>query len=379
MSKGPLDGVRILEIASLAPAPFGCMLLADLGADVMRVERQGGNALIAGPGGPLDRGRRSIAMDLKSPQGATALARLARDADVLVEGFRPGVAERLGIGPETLMADNHRLVYARMTGWGQHGPYASRAGHDINYVAIAGALEPLGRAGEPPQPALNLLGDFAGGGTFLALGILAALLERERSGLGQVVDAAMVDGASTLMTFVHSMHAEGRWSEERGTNVLDGGASFYDTYETADGHYMAVGAVEPQFYSELLRGLGLSHNPLTQRFDAAGWPEERERFRAAFLGKTRAEWTAIFAESDACVTPVLSPWEAHLDPHNVARESFIEVDGVVQPAPAPRFGRSSPGTPQVMDAGGRDPAKSLAHWGLESEEIARLLTQEIVT
>jgi len=373
MDHGPLHGLRVLEIASLAPAPFGCMLLADLGADVVRLDRASGAPDVSGPAGPLDRGRRSIAVDLKSTDGIAALLRVAREADVLVEGFRPGVAERLGIGPDEVLQVNPRLIYARMTGWGQSGPLAGSAGHDINYVALAGALEPLGRPGERPHAALNLLGDFAGGGTFLALGILAALYERDRSGRGQVIDAAMVDGASTLMSFAHGMRAAGRWEGDRGTNLLDGGASFYDTYETADGRYMAVGSIEPRFYANLLRGLGLPRDDAHDHLNPRTWPEESARFARAFAGKTRDEWAAIFADLDACVTPVLTPWEAHRHPHHIARESFVEVDGIVQPAPAPRFGRTRAGAPLPMDDGGRDPAATLASWGVSDAEIDGLL------
>jgi alpha-methylacyl-CoA racemase len=373
MTQGPLSGIRVVELASLAPAPFGCMLLADLGADVLRVERTTSTLFDSGPGGPLNRGKRSVSADLKTPEGAAAVKRLVRNADVLVEGFRPGVMERLGLGPDELLAINPGLIYARMTGWGQEGPLANTAGHDINYISIAGALEPLGRADERPHPPINLLGDFAGGGTFMALGILAALLERGTSGQGQVVDAAMVDGTATLTMFLHSMRAAGLWSTRRGTNLLDGGASFYETYKTSDGLFMAVGAIEPQFYGALLRGLGLAVPDDHVQLDPAEWPKERERFEAAFSEKTRAEWTTIFADLDACVTPVLSPWEAHLHPHNAARDSFVEVDGVVQPAPSPRFSRSAPATPTAMDAGGRDPQRTLAAWGLEPGEITALL------
>jgi alpha-methylacyl-CoA racemase len=373
MTTGPLAGIRIVEIASLAPAPFGCMLLADLGATVLRVERPDGGPELAAPLGPLDRGRRSVAVDLKTAAGTHAVKRLVRDADVFVEGFRPGVAERLGIGPDDLLKLNPRLIYARMTGWGQEGPLANKAGHDINYISIAGALEPLGRAGEVPHPALNLIGDFAGGGAFLALGILAAIVERERSGQGQVIDAAMVDGASTLLAFLHGMHAAGQWEGQRGTNLLDGGASFYETYETSDGKYMSVGAVEPRFYGALLQGLGLDASTGISHLDPSGWADEHERFAIAFRTKTRAEWTTIFGDLDACVTPVLSPLEAHLHPHNIARDSFIEVDGVIQPAPAPRFSRSIPATPQAIDAGGRDPKAALAAWGLSADEVSELL------
>ena len=369
---GPLSGVRIVEIASLAPAPFGVMLLADLGAEVLRVERLGNGPGFAAPPGPLDRGRRSVRVDLKHREGVAVVHRLAAEADVFVEGFRPGVAERLGIGPQELLAANPRLVYGRMTGWGQEGPLAQRAGHDINYVSVAGALEPIGRAGERPHAALNLLGDFAGGGTFLALGILAALYERERSGEGQVIDAAMVDGASTLMSFVHGMHEAGLWNGPRGTNTLDGGASFYDTYETSDGKYVAVGAIEPQFYALLLERLGIDPAALGPQLDAARWPEAKRRFAEAFKAKSRDEWEEIFADSDACVTPVLSPWEAHHHPHSAARNAFLEVGGLMQPAPAPRFSRSRPGDPLPMDAGGRNVRATLVDWGLDTAEISRL-------
>jgi alpha-methylacyl-CoA racemase len=362
---GPLTGVRIVEIASLAPGPFGTMLLADLGAEVIRVERAGGAPAVEPPPGPLDRGRVSIAADLKTAEGVAAVRALAAKADVLIEGFRPGVAERLGIGPEELLALNPRLIYARITGYGQTGPLAGKAGHDINYAAIAGALEPLGRAGESPHPPINLLADFAGGGSFLALGIVAALYERNASGLGQVIDAAMVDGASVLMSFLHGMKAAGQWEGARGTNLLDGGAAFYDSFETSDGGYMAVGSVEPQFYRQLLAGLGLEDRELPAQFDPAGWPATRRVFAEVFATRTRDEWTARFDEFDACVTPVLSPWEAHEHPHHRARESFVEVGGLRQPAPAPRFSRTPAGTPQPLDRSEDALARTLAAWGVE--------------
>ncbi|MEV4350136.1 CaiB/BaiF CoA-transferase family protein [Actinoplanes sp. NPDC049596] len=332
---GPLAGVRVVELAGLAPGPFGCMVLADLGADVVRVDRPGGQYP---PPGPLGRGRRTVELDLKTPAGVGDLLRLSEHADVFVEGFRPGVAERLGFGPGVLTGINGRLVYARMTGWGQDGPLAARAGHDIDYIAVAGALEPLGRAGERPHAPINLIGDFAGGGLLLAVGVLAALLERERSGRGQVVDAAMVDGSALLTTFLHGMTAIGHWPGARGENLLDGGAPFYDTYETADGGFMAVGALEPQFFQALIDGLELSDPP--DQYDQSAWPTLRERFASTFKSKTRAEWTAVFSSSDACVQPVLSPAEAPSHPHNVARTSFIQIDGLTQPAPAPRFDRT---------------------------------------
>jgi crotonobetainyl-CoA:carnitine CoA-transferase CaiB-like acyl-CoA transferase len=357
-SAGPLAGVRVLELAGLAPAPFGCMMLADLGADVVRVDRPpgGGNQQAPPVDGPIQRNRRVTVLDLKSSRGVADLLRLVDRADVLVEPYRPGVAERLGFGPEPCLRRNPRLVYARMTGWGQEGPLAGRAGHDIDYIAVAGALEPLGRAGERPHAPLNLLGDFAGGGMLLAVGVLAALLERERSGAGQVVDAAMVDGAALLTTFLHGMLNAGAWSAPRGHNLLDGGAPFYDTYRTADGGFMAVGALEPSFYAELLTGLGLTGDPdLPARDDPAGWEKLRRRFAERFAQRTRDEWTTVFAGLDACVAPVLSPLEAHAHPQNRARGTFVEVGGVRQPAPAPRFGR----TPAAMPAPAPDPRRDV--------------------
>lgn len=349
--QGPLVGVRVVEIASLAPAPFGTMLLADLGADVLRIDRAGSSAAITPPPGPLDRGKRSIAADLKDPDGLALVRREAAAADVFVEGFRPGVAERLGVGPEELLAENPRLVYARMTGWGQDGPLAHTAGHDINYIALAGILEPVARRGERPLPPSNLLGDFAGGGMLMALGILAALHERSVSGQGQVVDAAMVDGASLFSSFMRGMHAGGLWNEEPGTNALDGAAAFYDTYRCADGRYVAVGCVEPQFFAEMIALLGIDpgaggEDDLPFQLDPTGWEAWRAVLSDAFAQRTREEWTEHFAGSDACVTPVLSPWEAHEHPHAVARRSFVEVDGIIQPAPAPRFSRTAAGTPR---------------------------------
>ncbi|PWR09226.1 carnitine dehydratase [Micromonospora acroterricola] len=356
---GPLAGVRVVELASLAPAPFGCMVLADLGADVLRVDRPGGpgaGRLAAPAGGPLQRSRRVTALDLKSPEGVSDLLRLVERADVLVEAYRPGVAERLGFGPDVCRARNPRLVYARMTGWGQDGPLASRAGHDIDYIAVAGALEPLGRAGERPHAPLNLIGDFAGGGMLLAVGVLAALLERERSGAGQVVDAAMVDGSALLTAFLHGMLGNGLWPAPRGRNLLDGGAPFYDTYRTADGGYLAVGALEPAFYAALLTGLGFADDPdLPAQYDPDGWDELRRRFTERFAERTRDEWTAVFADLDACVAPVLAPGEAHRHPHNAARGTFVDVGGEIQPAPAPRFDR----TPTAPPAPAPDPARGL--------------------
>jgi alpha-methylacyl-CoA racemase len=376
---GPLNGVRVIEIASLAPAPFGCMILADLGADVLRVERAercGPQARV--PSDPLSRGRRSVGLNLKEPAATGLLLRLIEDADVLVEGFRPGVAERLGFGPDVCAERNPRLIFARMTGWGQDGPLAPTAGHDIDYIAISGALSPIGRAGEPPVPPLNLVGDFGGGGMLLAMGILAALVERGSSGLGQVVDAAMVDGSALLTSFLYGMRATGAWQDKRGSNLLDGGAPFYDTYVTADGGCVAVGALEPQFYAALLAGLGLTDADLPGQHDRAGWPVLRERFAATFAQRTRDEWEQVFAGSDACVSPVLSLAEAPVHPHATARNAFVEVAGIVQPAPAPRFGRSAAAHPAPPRRPGADTDAVLAGLGLAEAEVADLRARGVV-
>src|SRR5579872_29406 len=367
---GPLDGVRVVEVAGLAAAPLGCTVLADLGADVIRVDRRGrgGN-----PVDPLSRGRRSIALDLKAADGLEILLRLADRADVLVEAFRPGVAERLGFGPEACQERNPRLVYGRMTGWGQDGPLAPTAEHDIDYIAISGALSMVGRAGERPVPPVNLVGDFGGGGMLLAIGVLAALVERDRSGQGQVVDVAMVDGSALLTAMFHGMKHAGLWQAERGTNLIDSGAPFYDTYRTADGRYLAVGALEPTFYAALLAGLGLADDPdLPDRDDRANWPALRAMFTSVIGGRTQAEWTEVFNGTDACVAPVLELDEVASHPHNVARHMFTEVGGVVQPAPAPRFGRTPAGSPQPPPRHGADTNAILADLGYLAAEVADL-------
>ncbi|MGY0499431.1 CaiB/BaiF CoA transferase family protein [Nocardia sp. FBN12] len=362
-SAGPLEGLRVLEMAGLAPVPFGAMMLADLGAQVLRIDRASG---YAPPPGPLDRGKESITVDLKSEAGAGLIRELAAGADVFLEGYRPGVAERLGIGPEQLLQLNPRLIYGRMTGWGQDGPLAARAGHDINYIGLSGVLDLIGRRGERPVPPVNIMGDFAGGGMLLAFGVLSALYERERSGRGQVVDAAMVDGSSLLSTFLHGLRADGLWERERGDNMLDGGAAYYDTYETSDGKHMAVGAVEPEFFFQLTAILEIDDEDLGFQIDPTTWPAWRERLAAVFRTKTRDEWAEIFADVDACVSPVLSPWEAHDHPHNIARSAFIDVGGVRQPAPAPRFDRTPTATPRPLNHRGTDPADILAAWGVEA-------------
>jgi alpha-methylacyl-CoA racemase len=333
--------VRVVEFAGLGPGPFCGMLLADLGADVVRIDRRGSRTgLIGALGGTslLDRGKRSIALDLKDPADLDVVRALVRRADVLLEGFRPGVMERLGLGPDELLATNPALVYGRMTGWGQTGPLSSMAGHDIGYIALTGALGATGRPDERPAPPLNLLGDFGGGGTFLALGALAALVSARATGTGQVVDAAIVDGTAVLTTMIHGMLDGGAWVDRRGVNLLDTGAPFYDVYRCSDGQFVAVGALEEQFYAALLTGLGLDGDEtLPPREDPRQWPALRERFTQAFAARTRAEWWSVFEGTDACVAPVLSLGEATTDPHNVERGVFVEVEGTVQPAVAPRF------------------------------------------
>ncbi|AXX32985.1 CoA transferase [Actinosynnema pretiosum subsp. pretiosum] len=370
---GPLAGLRVVELAGLAPAPFGCMVLADLGADVVRVDRIGAGGA---PGDLLGRGRRSVAVDLRSPEGAALVLDLVERADVLVEGYRPGVTERLGLGPARCLARNPRLVYGRMTGWGQTGPLAERAGHDIDYIAVAGALSPIGRAGQPPTVPLNLVGDFGGGGLLLAVGVLAALHERDRSGRGQVVDAAMVDGAALLTTFLHGMRRGGAWRGERGRNLLDGGAPFYDVYETADGRYVGVGALEEKFYAELVDLLGLVDPP--PREDPATWPELRARIAEAVRGRTRDEWAALAQGRDACLAPVLDPDEAPAHPHNAARATFVEVDGVPQPAPAPRFDRTPTAAPGSVPAVGEHTDEVLAELGLAPDRVTALRTAGVI-
>ena len=368
---GPLQGVKVLELAGIGPSPYACMLLADLGADILRLERGNARATSEPSWDLLNRSRNSVAIDLKNEEGRALVLRLVAQADILIEGFRPGVAERLGVGPDDVHAVNPRLVYGRMTGWGQDGPLAQRAGHDINYIALSGALWSIGRAGERPMPPLNLVGDFGGGGMLLAFGLMAALVNARNSGEGQVVDAAMVDGAASLMAMTYSFMGAGLWQEERGTNILDTGAHFYEVYETADAKYVAVGAIEKKFYEELLAGMGLTGAELPNQMDRTQWPAMKERFTAIFKTKTRDEWTAIFEDVDACVTPVLSPAEAATHRHNVARGTF-STSGTLQPNPAPRFSR----TPGVIGAHPTSPgagtSEGLTRWGVSSEEIDTL-------
>ncbi|MGH3490387.1 MAG: CaiB/BaiF CoA transferase family protein, partial [Actinopolymorphaceae bacterium] len=370
---------RVLELASLAPGPFAAMMLSDLGAEVLRVDRavatEPVSALPAAglPNDPLARGRRSVAVDLKHPDGAATVLRMATVADVVIEGFRPGVCERLGIGPAPCLARNERLVYARVTGWGQDGPLAHTAGHDIDYLAVSGALDPIGPGDAPPVPPLNYLGDYAGGGMLAVVGILAALWERERSGRGQVVDAAMVDGAALLSTHLHGLRAAGAWPAPRGGNLLDGGAPFYRTYACADGRFVAVGALEPRFYAELLAGLGLDNNDLPEQYERGGWLVLHQRFAEVFATRTRDEWARRLGDSDACLAPVLDPGEAPAHPHLAFRRTFVEVGGLRQPGPAPRLSR----TPGEVQGPGPRPGEhtvaALTDWGLTPAEVATLL------
>lgn len=373
MNMGPLSGIKLLEFEAIGPAPFAGMLLADMGADVLVIDRPGGSDLGLKRERWYDvmmRGKRSVTLDLKAPSAAQAALELVGRADALIEGFRPGVMERLGLGPDVALARNPRLVYGRMTGWGQDGPLAPRAGHDINYIALAGVLNAFGRRGEAPVPPLNLVGDFGGGGMLLGFGLACALLEAERSGKGQVVDAAMVEGASLLAAMFSGFLKAGSWSEERGANILDTGAPWYDAYETKDGKYISIGAIESRFYEELIAKLGLQELPA--QHDRARWPEMRRRFAETFKSKTRAEWCAVFEGSDACFAPVLSFSEAREHPHNAFRKSFLTISGVEQPAPAPRFSRT-PGAvrraPPGRGEGGRD---ALREWGLSQADIEGL-------
>jgi alpha-methylacyl-CoA racemase len=340
---GPLTGVRVVELAGIGPGPHCGMLLADLGAEVIQVDRPGGPPTLPLVNDVLSRGKRRVVVDLKHPRGAEVVLRLAALSDALIEGYRPGVAERLGVGPAACWARNPRLVYGRMTGWGQDGPLAQSAGHDIAYIAVTGALHAVGRAGGPPQVPVNYLGDFGGGSMFLALGVVAALLQARQTGRGQVVDAAIVDGAAVLQAMTHGLLADGSWTDQRGVNTLDTGAPYYDVYETADGRHMAVGALEPQFYARLVELLFAPDGPpddLPRQYDRARWPDLRQRFAARFAQRSQQEWTKIFDGTDACVAPVLTMTEAPRHPHLAARGTFTESDGVVQPSPAPRFAES---------------------------------------
>jgi alpha-methylacyl-CoA racemase len=373
---GPLAGVRVLELAGIGPIQLGCMLLADMGAEVVRIERPEGNVYVPPEREVSHRSRPSIAINLQTPAGAETVLRMAETADVLIEAFRPGVVERLGVGPQACAQRNDALIYARMTGWGQQGPLAARAGHDINYLAVTGALSSIGRAGQRPVPPLNLVADFGGGAMFLVVGVLAALLERERSGRGQVIDAAMVDGASYLMSMVYSGYASGLWQNERGANLLDGGAPFYDTYECADGKYVAVGAMERQFFEQLVTTLGLTGVPA--QHDRAGWPAMRRMFEAAFRSRTRDDWAELFEGVDGCVAPVLDLSEAPAGAHLAARGTFTEAFGVIQPEPAPRMSRTPGRIQSAPTPPGADSVDVLRTWGFDRADIDRLIADGVV-
>jgi len=375
---GPLNGIKMIEIAGIGPGPFAAMMLSDMGAEILRIDRvqNASSALPFDRDKPsldfLARGRRSVAVDLKNPEGIATMLRLVDQADALMEGFRPGVMERLGLAPEVCLERNPRLVYGRMTGWGQEGPLAHASGHDINYIALAGALEPIGRKGEAPCPPLNLVGDFGGGGMLLAYGVVCALLERARSGKGQVVDAAMVDGAAALMTIFHGALQSGWWKEERGTNMLDTGSHFYDVYQTKDDKYVSIGAIEPQFYAELLEKTGLAGEDLSHQMDRSGWASSKERLKKIFRSKTRDEWCEIMEGSDVCFAPVLSMTEAQQHPHIRARSTFVEIAGSPQPGPAPRFSRSVAAISGPPPHAGQHTDEALADWGFGADEIAKL-------
>jgi alpha-methylacyl-CoA racemase len=367
---GPLAGFRIIELAGIGPGPFCGMMLSDMGAEVIRVDRKA-----ARPGRSKDvlaRNRRSIAVDLKSPEGVETVLRLVESADALFEGFRPGVTERLGLGPDVCLQRNPKLVYGRMTGWGQDGPLAQAAGHDINYIALTGALHAIGRKGEGPVPPLNLVGDFGGGGMLLAFGLVCALLEAQKSGKGQVVDAAMVDGAATLMAMFFTMSAGGMFTDQRGSNMLDGGAHFYDTYETSDGKHICIGSIEPQFYALLIEKAGLDPEHFSAQMDASRWDEYKAELSEVFKSKTQAEWCQIMEGTDVCFAPVLSVFEAPDHPHNKARNTFVEIDGVVQPAPSPRFSRTAAEIRHGARAAGEDSRLVLQESGFSDAEISAL-------
>jgi alpha-methylacyl-CoA racemase len=376
---GPLSGYRIIEVAGIGPGPFCGMMLADMGANVIRVDRaqsvRDGVDLDRPPGDLLARGRRSIALDLKQPDGVEVLLKLVESADALIEGFRPGVMERLGAGPDVCLARNPKLVFGRMTGWGQDGPYAAWAGHDINYIALAGALGHIGRAGEAPVPPLNLIGDFGGGGMMLAFGIVCALLEAQKSGRGQVIDAAMVDGSAALMTMFWSLRYTDLFDENhRGNGMLDTGAPFYDAYRCADGEYVSVGSIEPQFYAELLRLTGLTDDAdFAAQMDKSRWPERKARLAEIFASKTRDEWCALMEHTDVCFAPVLTLSEAAAHPHNVARQTFVEVAGITQPGPSPRFSRTTVAIERPPAHCGQHSRDVLADAGFAATDIEKLV------
>jgi alpha-methylacyl-CoA racemase len=365
---GPLAGVKVVEFQGIGPGPFCAMLLSDMGAEVIRIDRKGGRTPAKSE--VTYRGRRAVALDMKKPEAVEAALKLIGEADALIEGFRPGVMERLGVGPDVCLKRNPKLVYGRMTGWGQTGPLANAAGHDINYIALTGALHGIGNAGHKPVPPLNLVGDFGGGALYLAFGLVCGIVEARKSGKGQVVDTAMTDGSASLMAMFYGMRSLGMWADTRGVNLLDSGAHFYDTYETSDGKFISLGSIEPQFYRELIERAGISDPSFDAQMDRAAWPSLKEKLAQLIKTKTRDEWDEAMLGSDVCYAPILSLTEAPLHPHNVARKTFVEVDGVVQPAPAPRFSRTVPevqGGPQ-----GANNDAGLKAWGFSDGDIAKL-------
>ena len=374
---GPLQGIKVIEIAGIGPGPFCAMMLSDLGAEVIRVDRK--TALGTGSKfNVLNRGRKSLAVDLKNPGGVEIVLRLVEKADALIEGFRPGVTERLGFGPDVCLERNPKLVYGRMTGWGQEGPMAQAAGHDINYISLSGVLHSIGRKGERPVPPLNLIGDFGGGGMLLALGVTSALLETQKSGKGQVIDAAMIDGSAALMASVYGLRAMGIWGEDRETNMLDGGAHFYDAYECADGKWISIGSIEPQFYALLLEKCEITDPDFQKQMDRDGWPQLNAKIADIFKSKSRDEWCDLMEGTDVCFSPVLSLDEAPEHPHNKSRDTFINIDDVVQPAPAPRFSRTPTGRPAPPPKAGEHTDQVLAAWGFSEEDIADLKSKEAI-
>ena len=374
---GPLKGLKIIEMAGIGPGPFCGMVLADLGAEIIRVDR----ASAIGTGSkqePSNRGKKSIAVDLKAKEGVEVVLKLVETADAIFEGFRPGVMERLGIGPEVCMARNDRIVFGRMTGWGQEGPLANAAGHDINYISLSGALAAIGRPGSPPVPPLNLIGDFGGGGMLLALGLVAALLESKESKQGQVVDAAMTDGSALLMTMIYSMQSSGMWKTTMGSNLLDGGSHFYDTYECKDGKFISIGSIEPQFYALLCQIAELDEKVFSKQMSRDLWPEQKEEIKKVFLKKTRDEWCELMEGTDVCFAPVLDMSEAPQHPHNKERKTFIDLEGVTQPAPAPRFSRTEPEVVSSPSIVGEHTNEVLSSIGLSEEDISTLKTSGAV-
>ncbi|MEQ1864279.1 MAG: CaiB/BaiF CoA-transferase family protein [Micropepsaceae bacterium] len=367
---GPLQGVKVIEFAGIGPGPFCTMLLSDMGAEVVRIDRKGGRG--ANKFDITSRGRRSLALDLKKPEAVEVALKLIAQSDALLEGFRPGVMEKLGLGPDVCLKRNPKLVYGRMTGWGQTGPLAQAAGHDINYIALTGALHAIGRKGETPVPPLNLVGDFGGGALYLAFGMACALFEARGSGKGQVIDCAMTDGAASLMSMFYGFKAMGMWADEKGGNLLDGGAHFYDAYETADGKWVSIGSIEPQFYALLLEKTGITDPEFRSQMDRAKWPSLKEKIAGVLKTKTRDAWDKLMEGTDVCYAPVLSLAEAPNHPHNKARATFIELDGVVQPAPAPRFSRTKPEVQGGAPTCGQHNDEILGDWGFSSDAVAAL-------